>query len=202
MSSKEKETKEIKVILLGDSGVGKSSIINRYINNEFNEHSESTLGSNFCVQEIIKENIMYRLNIWDTSGQERYHSITNLFLKGSNIIILVYAIDSRSSFEGLEYWYKTINEYLSGENHILAIVGNKSDLLDDEVVSEEEGKKFAKEKNAIFKLVSAKSFPEGIFQLFQTVLDELLKKNYIDLTVQSIVIKKRTTRIKKKKKCC
>ena len=201
MSSREKETKEIKVILLGESGVGKSSIISRYINNEFTEHSQSTLGSNFYVKEINKENTIYKLNIWDTSGQERYHSITNLFLKGSSIIILVYAINSRSSFKGLEYWYNTINEYLSGENHILAIVGNKSDLLDDEVISEEEGKKYAKEKNAIFKLVSAKSFPEGIFQLFQTVFDELLKNNY-DLTVQSIAITKRNPRIKKKKKCC
>ena len=201
MSSREKETKEIKVILLGESGVGKSSIISRYINNEFTEHSQSTLGSNFYVKEINKENTIYKLNIWDTSGQERYHSITNLFLKGSSIIILVYAINSRSSFKGLEYWYNTINEYLSAENYILAIVGNKSDLLDDEVISEEEGKKYANEKNAIFKLVSAKSFPEGIFQLFQTVFDELLKNNY-DLTVQSIAITKRNPRIKKKKKCC
>ena len=105
--------------------------------------------------------------------------MTNLFINNSNIVILIYSIDSRISFEGLDYWYNSIKERLEGENYILAIVGNKSDLIDDEAVPEEEGKKFAESKNAIFKLVSAKQFPEGINELFNTLLDELIKKLFI-----------------------
>ena len=169
MNGKDKDEKAIKVILLGESGVGKTSIIRRYINNEFSQYSESTLGTTFLVKEIVKKNIIYRLIIWDTSGQEKYHSVTNLFINNSNIVILIYSIDSRISFEGLDYWYNSIKERLEGENYILAIVGSKSDLIDDEAVPEEEGKKFAESKNAIFKLVSAKSFPEGINDLFNTL---------------------------------
>ena len=98
MNGKDKDEKAIKVILLGESGVGKTSIIRRYINNEFSQYSESTLGTTFLVKEIVKKNIIYRLIIWDTSGQEKYHSVTNLFINNSNIVILIYSIDSRISF--------------------------------------------------------------------------------------------------------
>ena len=201
MNDKEGDEKSIKVILLGESGVGKTSIIKRYINNEFSTYSESTLGSTFLVKDIIKKKITYKLVIWDTSGQEKYHSVTNLFINNSNIVILIYSIDSRISFEGLNYWYNMIIERLEGEKYILAIVGSKSDLIDEEAVPEEEGKKFADSKNAIFKLVSAKSFPEGINDLFNTLLEELIKRNYEDRP-ESIAILKRNRKLKKKKKFC
>ena len=175
-----KKVKEIKIILLGETGVGKSCIINRYINNTFNKETSSTLGSTFLSKEITKGNTIYNLNIWDTSGQERYHSVTNLFIKGSNIVILVYSVDSLSSFDALDYWYSSIQENLEGENYLLAVIGSKSDLVDYEVISEEQGKKYAEEKKAIFKLVSAKEFPEGINLLFNTVLDEYIQRNYSD----------------------
>ena len=98
MNGKDKDEKAIKVILLGESGIGKTSIIRRYINNEFSQYSESTLGTTFLVKEIVKKNIIYSLIIWDTSGQEKYHSVTNLFINNSNIVILIYSIDSRISF--------------------------------------------------------------------------------------------------------
>ena len=206
--SGDKKEKEVKVILLGDSGVGKSCIINRYINNAYDPNIESTLGSNACTKLVEKKSISYILNLWDTTGQEKYHSITNLFIKGSNIVILVYAINSLSSFEGLDFWYKSVQEKLGGENYVLAVVGSKSDLIEEEeeVVSEEEAKKFAKEKNAIFKLVSSKEDPDGINNLFDTLLDELIKKNYLNenenenyvITRKNIVNKEK---IKKKNRC-
>jgi len=98
MNGKDKDEKAIKVIPLGESGIGKTSIIRRYINNEFSQYSESTLGTTFLVKEIVKKNIIYSLIIWDTSGQEKYHSVTNLFINNSNIVILIYSIDSRISF--------------------------------------------------------------------------------------------------------
>ena len=206
--SADKKEKEVKVILLGDSGVGKSCIINRYINNAYDPNIESTLGSNACTKLVEKKSISYILNLWDTTGQEKYHSITNLFIKGSNIVILVYSINSLSSFEGLDFWYKSVQEKLEGENYVLAVVGSKSDLIEEEeeVVSEEEAKKFAKEKNSIFKLVSSKEDPEGINNLFDTLLDELIKKNYLNenenenyvITRKNLVNKEKS---KKKNRC-
>ena len=200
------DEKEIKVILLGNSGVGKTSIINRYVNNVYNSNCETTLGSTYSTREVIKNNVVYKLNLWDTTGQEKYHSITNLFIKGSSIVILVYSIDLLSSFEGLNYWYNSIKENLEGNNYVLAVVGSKSDLIneEEEVVSEDEAKNFAKERNAIFKLVSSKEDPVGINNLFDMLLDELIKMNYITVK-DSYVIKRKKhkdDKEKKKKKCC
>ena len=207
MDAKENE-KEIKVILLGDSGVGKTCIINRYINDEFNPNSKTTLGSNASSKVIKRGQVSYILNLWDTTGQEKYHSITNLFIKGSNIVVLVYSIDLLESFKGLDYWYKSVQEKLGGNKYVLAIVGSKSDLIknEEEEVSEEEAKKFAEEKNAIFKLVSSKEDPEGINNLFDTLLDELIKKNYLNenenenyvITRKNLVNKEKA---KKKNRC-
>ena len=207
MDAKENE-KEIKVILLGDSGVGKTCIINRYINDEFNPNSKTTLGSNASSKVIKRGQVSYILNLWDTTGQEKYHSITNLFIKGSNIVVLVYSIDLLLSFKGLDYWYKSVQEKLGGNKYVLAVVGSKSDLIknEEEEVSEEEAKKFAEEKNAIFKLVSSKEDPDGINYLFDTLLDELIKKNYLNenenenyvITRKNLVNKEKA---KKKNRC-
>ena len=174
--------KEIKIILLGDSGVGKTCIINRYLNDEYNPNSKTTLASNASSKVIKRDQVSYVLNLWDTTGQEKYHSITNLFIKGSNIVILVYSIDLLVSFKGLDYWYKSVTEKSGGNKYVLAVVGSKSDLIknEEEEVSEEEAKKFAEEKNAIFKLVSSKEDHDGINNLFDTLLDELIKKNYLN----------------------
>jgi small GTP-binding protein len=200
------DEKEIKVILLGNSGVGKTSIINRYVNNVYNSNCETTLGSTYSTREVIKDNVVYKLNLWDTTGQEKYHSITNLFIKGSSIVILVYSIDLLSSFEGLNYWHNSIKENLEGNNYVLAVVGSKSDLIneEEEEVSEDEAKKFAKERNAIFKLVSSKEDPVGINNLFDRLLDELIRMNYITVK-DSYVIKRKKhkdDKEKKKKKYC
>ena len=207
MDAKQNE-KEIKVILLGDSGVGKTCIINRYINDEFNPNSKTTMGSNASSKVIKRGQVSYILNLWDTTGQEKYHSITNLFIKGSNIVVLVYSIDLLLSFKGLDYWYKSVQEKLGGNKYVLAVVGSKSDLIknEEEEVSEEEAKKFAEEKNAIFKLVSSKEDPDGINNLFDTLLDELIKKNYLNenenenyvITRKNLVNKEKA---KKKNRC-
>ena len=192
---------EIKIILLGDSAVGKTCIINRYIYNQYNPNTDTTLGSSYSSKSIKKNNIEYKLNLWDTTGQEKYHSITNLFIKGASVVILVYSIESLSSFEGLNYWYNSIKENLEGSDYILAIIGSKSDLIKDEeeLVSEDEAKKFAQERNAIFKLVSSKEDPGGINNLFNIILEQLIKKN-IARKNDSVVIENKKT--KKKKKCC
>ena len=197
--------KEIKVILLGDTGVGKTSIINRYINNKFDPDNDSTLSSSFSTKEVIKNDVLYRLNLWDTIGQEKYNAITNILIKGSNIVILVYSVDSFSSFENIDFWYNSVKDILQEDKYILAIVGNKSDLIneDESIVSEEEARNFAKGKNAYFKLISAKEDQDGINSLLDILLEELLRLNYVTVT-ESYVIKrskhKDTEKGKKKKK--
>ena len=177
-------------------------LINRYINNQFSSITQSTYGSSFTVKEVMKNNIKYFINVWDTSGQEKYHSVTNLFINGSNVVILVYAINSKPSFEGLDYWYSTIKEKLEGDSFILAIVGSKGDLIENEVITEEQGKKYADKKKAIFKIVSAKENPEGINKLFDVLLDELIKNNKYEPRGESIAISKPSKTKKNKKSFC
>ena len=208
MEEEENDIQEIKIILLGDSGVGKSNIILRYYQNKFDPNKNSSIGSNFITKEIIKNNIPYILNIWDTTGQEKYHSVTKLFVQNSNIIILVYSLDSKASFEALDYWYKTSLDICEKDTNIVyAIVANKSDLFDDEElcqITDEEGKKYAEEKNLIFKLISAKVDQESIDSLFDEVLDEYLKKNEGSNLIDSFKIGKMKKEKKNdsKKNCC
>ena len=175
------EEKPIKVILLGESGVGKTSIILRYSKDKFETIAASTIGATFIEKDLIRNNIKYTLNIWDTTGQEKYHSVTKLFIQGADIVILVYSIDKNITFKALDYWYQTVID-MCGDNIILAIIGNKYDLFDkeeiqDEKVEDEVGENYAKEKNAIFKLVTAKLDRKGIDSLFDELLNEYIKKN-------------------------
>ena len=209
LNDNKKEGKDpIKIILLGDSGVGKTNIILRYLKDEFNQNSISTIGTTFGVKELIRNNITYNLNIWDTTGQEVYRSVTKLFIQGAKIVILVYCIDQKKSFESLDYWYNSIME-ICGENVVLGIVGNKMDLFDDEEkveVTEEDGQKYANEKKAIFKLVSAKIDKKGIDSLFDQLFDKYIEENIITNSEKkekgNIVIVEQKTSKKNKKKCC
>ena len=197
----EEENKEVKIILLGESGVGKTCIINRYIKNVFISCSTSTIGCSSNKKKILKDDIKYILNIWDTTGQEKYHSLSNLFINGSDIVILVYAIDSKESFANLNYWYNCVKEKLEAQSYILAVVGSKSDLFDNEEVPEEEGKKYADELKARFKLVSAKVDDKGINNLFESLLDEYIEK-LSSLKKEKNLDISYSQRSKKEKKCC
>ena len=206
----------IKVILLGDSGVGKTNIILRYLKNEFDSNSISTIGTTFGVKELIKNKKTYNLNIWDTTGQEIYRSVTKLFIQGAKIVILVYCINNKNTFKSLDFWYNSIIE-ICGEDVILAIVGNKTDLFDQEddnpdFISEEMGQKYAVTKKAFFKLVSAKIDKKGIDSLFEQLLDEYIKKydstasvtKFIEKEVKNNIVieKKKNNKKHKKKKFC
>ena len=155
------EPEEIKVILIGDSGVGKTNLINTSVGLEFEEDKQSTI-SGSCLEKIIEiNNKKYSLNIWDTAGQEAYRGVTKLFFNGSQIIVLVYDITRHDSFKSLEEWLKICKEILNEEDCVYGIVGNKNDLYLDCEVKEEEIQKFAASINSSFRLVSAKTDPEN-----------------------------------------
>ena len=172
------EPEGIKITLIGNSGVGKTSIINQYIDQTFDEANAATIGANYSEKVITKNNKEYELNIWDTAGQEKFHAVGKHFYKDAYIVCLVYDITSQDSLEQLEtIWYPDIKKY--GEKYtILAVVGNKSDLYEnDNLADENQAKEFAQSINAIFMLTSAKT-GDGIEKLFDTLVDKFLSSDF------------------------
>ena len=142
--------------------------------------------------------------MWDTIGQEKYRSLTKLFFKDANIVILVYDITSRKTFEELDFWLNLVKEGI-GDDFILAIVGNKSDLFYEEEVTELQAKEYAEKNCAYFKICSAKDNPlefiSFLEQLFEEYIIKIKKISKIEPKGLSIK-KKRLNEKEKKKKCC
>ena len=179
---------EIKLILLGESGVGKTAIIKRYLYDKFDLDKTPSTSMNYVEKDIEINNKKFKLNIWDTIGQEKYRSLSKLFLNETQIVILVYSINDLKSFKELDYWRNLYKEQL-GEEIILGVAGNKSDLFLSQEVTEEEGREFAKENNGFFSLLSAKEnkigIDEFIFQLVKEYID--IKYNKIDINDFEII---------------
>ena len=167
-----------KVVLLGETGVGKTSIISRYVSNQFSNILISTTGASYTTKKVqIDPEHIIKFQIWDTAGQERFRSLTKIFYQNASVIILVYDITRRDSFDKIkDFWIKEIKEN-GGSDILLALVANKNDLYENEVVSLKEGKTFAKEINAIFITTSAK-YSHGIDDLFNK-----LGKKYIGVSL-------------------
>ena len=201
-STLKEEIVELKVILLGDVGVGKTNIISRYLSGEFNPSLNPTVGSSYGEKRIKKEGITYLLKVWDTVGQEKYNSITKLFVQGSHIIILVYSIDNLHSFQKLDFWHNFIKNTLKDDTYILAVIGNKRDLYENELVTEEEGKKYAEKMNANYALLSAKTDRQNIINFFDILLNEYINK-FGKNTNLSISLERKSERSTiNKKRCC
>ena len=158
-----------KVVLVGESGVGKTSIITQFIEQTFQEDIQSTTGGTFSTKSVVCDGgKVLKFEIWDTAGQEKYRSLTTMFYKDANAAVMVYDVTRADSFEEIKnYWSNQIKDN-SPENIILAIAANKSDLIEQETVDEGEARNFAKELNAIFVTTSAKS-SEGINSLFEEI---------------------------------
>ena len=169
----------IKTVLIGDSGVGKTSIITQFTKNEFDPEIAASISSQYNskiinIKEIEKE---IKFDIWDTAGQEIYRSLAKIFYKDSKIIIFVYDITNQKSFDGIkQYWYKQVSS-ITNNKPILALVGNKSDLYNCQEVNDEEAIKYAESIGAIFQKISAKS-NNGIDKLFKNVGRKFVDPNF------------------------
>ena len=183
-----KDSPEIKVILLGETAVGKTSIIKRYYENTFEESQASTLSMSFVEKTVEIDNQKYKLVIWDTIGQEAYRSISKLFMTETKIVILIYGIDDKRTFKNLDYWYNLYKEEL-GNDAILGIAGNKADLITKQEVSYQEGKDFADSVGAIFAELSAKENKEGINLYMIDLINAYLQKNKSELLKEKNKIK-------------
>ena len=151
-------TTSCKAVIVGDSGVGKTCLLARYISNKFDKDSISTACPTFVTKELEFSDINKKLNldIWDTAGQELYKTLSKLFYKEAAIGILVYDITNRVSFENIKnYWYDELKNNTE-HNIIFNLVGNKYDLFETEQVQEDEAREFANSINAGFYLTSAK----------------------------------------------
>ncbi len=169
-----------KITLIGESSVGKTSFIKQYISETFLQEEKSTIGGEreYKIIEVNGEKI--RLCFWDTAGQEKFRSLSRIFINKSNIVIFVYDITNKNSFEQIKsYWYPTTIEVLGKENVVYGIAANKSDLYQNEEVKFDEAQLFAKEINAIIEETTAINHKQ-IDQLINELIAEFLKKKSIE----------------------
>ena len=197
-------SEKIKVVLVGESGTGKTSIIKRFAYQLFDPNCISSIASQFINQTIVYEEINKTLQfeIWDTAGQEKYRSMAKLFYKDAKIILFVYDITSRNTFEGIKnYWISQIKQECD-QNSLLGLVANKYDLYNTQQVSKEEGMELANEIGAIFQFTSAKS-GEGISSMFKNLgrkyLDPKFDYQEADKIAQENYRKKKEEEEKRKK---
>jgi len=197
----EENNLEIKIILLGETATGKTTLINTYYGEKFNSNAISTSVCQSNIKKLKINNKQYIINIWDTAGQEKFRSLTQNFIKGSNIVILVYDITRRDTFLELNYWFDVASLEL-GKNAIFGVAGNKIDLFYINQVTNEEGELFANQKECIFSLTSAKENPKSFEDLVTKLLEKYLKNNHIIKENENIIISENKKEKKEKKKCC
>ncbi len=202
-----------KIVLIGDSGVGKTNILSRYINNEFSLATQSTVGVEFGSKIIKKNGKVIKLQIWDTAGQERYKSITSAYYKGSKGAFVVYDISRKTTYDNIDKWIGELKTNGS-EDVLIMLVGNKSDLEEKREVITEEVEKKAQEQKLAFCETSALN-GKNVEYAFENLINEILKKVEKDkineakqlseskaITLETADKNQNERDSKKKKKCC
>ena len=205
-------SKGIKIILLGESGVGKTNLIRVTTGEEFEQNSMSSSSGSYKEGTYIsstKKKYVYHL--WDTAGQEAYRSLNKIFIKNAKVVIFVYAIDAESSFKELKYWIDLAKSEL-GNDFVMGIVANKIDLYEEQQVKEEVAIEFAKSQNIKFRATSALTEPLGFKSFLEELLIDYIKKIdpsckdevpvYGGNSDNSFALKKGGNNKKKNKGCC
>ena len=191
----------VKVVLLGESGVGKTSIITQYATKKFNPRCSTSVSAQFISKTLkfpeFEKSIKF--DIWDTVGQEKYRSLTKIFYRDAKVIVFVYDITTEYSFNQLkDYWYEeTINT--TEKTPLMAVVANKSDLYPDQKVNNKDGKEFAEKINAIFQTTSAMS-DTGINTLFENIGKKIIMPDYDYKNSDNTAQKDYSKKIEKEKK--
>ncbi|KAH0790800.1 small GTP-binding protein [Histomonas meleagridis] len=161
------ETKELKLVLIGNTFVGKTCIVKKAISGVFSEDANPTLGASYVSKVINVGKNEVRLQIWDTAGQERFRGMTPMYFRGAHVAMIVYSICDKESFDGIDSWVESLHE--NAESDILIfLVGNKDDLEDQRVISSERGQEKATSIGAYFYEVSSKT-GNGIEDLFNDI---------------------------------
>ncbi|RNF01577.1 small Rab GTP binding protein [Trypanosoma conorhini] len=166
--------KKYKVVLLGDSGVGKSSLVQRLAKDEWNENQNSTVGASFFRYSCPVDDATVNFDIWDTAGQERYKSLASMYYRGAAAALVVYELPLYETFERAKYWVRELAA--NSPETFITLVGNKSDLADRRSVSAEEAAAYAREMGLMFGEASAKD-GAGVREVFERVARQLVAAN-------------------------
>ena len=173
--SKEYE-KAIKVVLLGESGVGKTNLIRRAMGLEFDSNSLSSLNASYHEDNIIINNTKYFYQIWDTVGQEIFRSLNQIFIKDSKIVIIVFAIDYKESFNQIDFWINYAKSILGNDGIIFGLVANKSDLFENQQIPDKDIKDKAEELKIKLNITSAEKDPLGFVNFLNELLTDYINK--------------------------
>ncbi|XP_054810852.1 ras-related protein RABA1f [Prosopis cineraria] len=170
-----------KVVLIGDSGVGKSNLLSRFTKNEFSLESKSTIGVEFATRSVHVDDKIVKAQIWDTAGQERYRAITSAYYRGAVGALLVYDVTRHITFDNVERWLKELRDHTDA-NIVIMLVGNKADLRHLRAVSTDDAKAFAERENTFFMETSAleslnvdNAFTEVLTQIYHVVSKKTLE---------------------------
>ena len=174
-----------KVVLVGDSFVGKTNIMSKYIKNEFHEDSKATVGVEFGSKQFTVEGHSIKAQIWDTAGQERYKAITSAYYKGAKGAFIVYDITRKQSFESVDKWVNDVSA-VADKKITLILIGNKSDLEDQRQVTKEQGEEKANKLELAFLETSAFS-GENLDKAFDMMINEVYKKCHEELLAEGDV---------------
>ncbi len=147
---------QFKLVLLGDSAVGKSSLVLRFVRGQFFEYQESTIGAAFLTQTVALNDTTVKFEIWDTAGQERYHSLAPMYYRGAAAAVVVYDLTSQDSFARAQAWLRELQQQ-DNPNLVMALAGNKADLADQRQVQEAEARAYAEQNGLLFFETSAKT---------------------------------------------
>lgn len=165
----------LKVVVVGDSGVGKSNLLSRYVHNYFNEEITSTLGVDLLSKRLLIKNKSVTVQFWDTAGQERMRALANAYYRNANGIIVVYDITSKESFKNMSYWIREVKNNTE-EKVKIVIIGNKTDLIGKRQVSVEEARKFADGKGFYYMEVSAKmNYENKVNECVEILTNEIVE---------------------------
>jgi small GTP-binding protein len=194
---------DVKLVLVGNTNVGKTSIVQNAITGQFTADSSSTLGASYSTKSFQIESRVIRLQIWDTAGQEKYRGMTPMYYHNAQVALIVYSIVERETFEAVDNWLKSLKDN-ADPGILLFIVGNKTDLADQRQVSNEEGAKKAETAGAEFAEVSAKT-GFGIGDLFAAIphtwLDQQASRRFPDTAgKEKLILESRGA--EEGKKCC
>jgi len=176
-----------KIVIIGDSGVGKSNILSRYVRDEFSIDTKATVGVEFGSKILTLNNQQIKIQIWDTAGQEKYKSVSSIYYKGAKGALLVYDISRKETFNNINRWINEIKNN-SDENINILLIGNKCDLEEARQISQEEAFQKAKEINAGFLEVSALQ-AVNIEKAFMYLIQQIHSKNYNKLDERKNTLK-------------
>ena len=201
----------LKIVLIGDSGVGKTNLLSRFTRNVFEDNTRNTIGVDFSALDLQMNNKSVKAQFWDTAGQEKYRAIASAYYKNAHGAIVVYDITRRETFENVDNWLKELKEH--GDNNIqIMVLGNKADMESERQVSLDDGRKLAESKGVFFMETSAKTnTDDSVGKSFRILLEEILQRlerEEKSRTESELITLKSKTLIEKKpndtsnKSCC